>query len=200
MSREGDRLQSFRATQSRDSLVSTVLRQARTELVFMRNHLWRTTLAGSAFVPSIIRWGMYRISGLMIETPNVREHCVMHNSHVAVGKGTYLSRAAFFEGGGQVVIGEQCQLGPECTFLTSHHDVVMMQEHVTIEPPEPRGLTVGDRVWVGARVTFLPGCTVDDDVVIAAGAVVSGHLETGWIYGGVPARKIARIRGVGPES
>jgi acetyltransferase-like isoleucine patch superfamily enzyme len=46
---------------------------------------------------------------------------------------------------------------------------------------------------VGSRSTFLPGSSTDDDVVVAAGSVVHGHLEHGWIYGGVPAKKIKPI-------
>jgi maltose O-acetyltransferase len=186
-------LQELRATQDSTSLLSLVLRQTRAELVFMRNHLWRTTLAGSPFVPSVARWAMYRVSGLRVATPNVREQCVMHNSHVSIGKGTFLSRAAFFEGSGQVSLGEQCQVGPECTFLTSHHDVRKGDDRLKIALPHSRDVTIGDRVWVGARVTFLPGCSVDSDTVVAAGAVVSGHLESGWVYGGVPARRIAAV-------
>jgi maltose O-acetyltransferase len=95
-------------------------------------------------------------------------------------------------------------VGPECAFLTSHHNITMPHGRLVIGRPVFRDITIGARVWIGFRSTFLPGSSVEDDVVIAAGAVVSGHLSRGWIYGGVPARKIRPIQEAstdrGPES
>ena len=51
-------------------------------------------------------------------------------------------------------------------------------------------MTIGDRVWLGARVLVLPGAVIEPDVVVAAGAVVAGRLESHGLYAGVPARRI----------
>jgi maltose O-acetyltransferase len=117
----------------------------------------------------------------------------MHNSFLEISRGTYVSHACSFEGSGRIVIGEQCQIGPECAFLTSHHDTTIINGRLSIARPVPRDIVIGPRVWVGARVTFLPGSVVDGDAVVAAGAVVSGRLESGWIYGGIPAKKLRPV-------
>jgi maltose O-acetyltransferase len=48
-------------------------------------------------------------------------------------------------------------------------------------------------VWMGARVTVLPGVTVGDGCVIAAGAVVTKDCEPGGVYAGLPARRIRSV-------
>lgn len=52
---------------------------------------------------------------------------------------------------------------------------------------------IGDDVWVGANATILPGVTVGNYSVIAAGAVVNRDVPSGALVGGVPARIIKRL-------
>ena len=166
----------------------------------IRNHLVQNTLAGSPLIPKPLRWCLYRISGLKIYSPNVAEQCVMHNGSLKIARGVFVNRECYFEGRGRIMIGEDCQIGPQCMFLTSHHDASMVDGRLRIAKPVPRDVVIGARVWIGARATFLPGSSVDDDVVIAAGAVVNGHLSHGWLYAGVPAKKIRPIRELSSEA
>lgn len=53
-----------------------------------------------------------------------------------------------------------------------------------------RKITIGNDVWIGANVTLLPGITIGDGSVIAAGAVVSKDVPPYAIVGGVPAKLI----------
>jgi acetyltransferase-like isoleucine patch superfamily enzyme len=49
-------------------------------------------------------------------------------------------------------------------------------------------VTVGDKVWIGARVTVLKGVTIGDGAVVAAGALVTDDVPPRALVGGVPAR------------
>ena len=51
-----------------------------------------------------------------------------------------------------------------------------------------KGITLGNNIWVGAKVTFLDGSQVGDNSVVAAGAVVKGVFPNNVIIGGVPAK------------
>lgn len=53
-----------------------------------------------------------------------------------------------------------------------------------------RVTAIGDRVWLGARVTILPGAVIESDWVVASGAVVTGTCMAGGVYAGVPARRV----------
>jgi maltose O-acetyltransferase len=56
--------------------------------------------------------------------------------------------------------------------------------------PSYHGVRIGDRCWIGARATILPGVSIGDGTVVAAGAVVTKDCEPGAVYGGVPARRL----------
>lgn len=50
--------------------------------------------------------------------------------------------------------------------------------------------SVGEKVWIGGNVTILPGVTIGNNVVVAAGAVVTKDIPDNTLVGGVPAKKI----------
>lgn len=52
---------------------------------------------------------------------------------------------------------------------------------------------IGSNVFIGMRTIVLPGATIEDDVVIAAGSVVKGFIPGGGVYAGCPAKKIESI-------
>jgi len=172
-----------------DDAARLAARWLRSDARMAGRHLIRNTLAGSAFTPRLLRWYLYRLSGLAIDTPNIADHCVIRVSELSVGTGTYIGPRCYFEGLGPITIGDDCLFGPGSTLLTSHH---------AIDPgdgsferlPEPRPVVVGDRVWVGAGCILAPGAVVEDDCVIGAGAVVIGRCAGGRTYGGVPARPL----------
>lgn len=51
---------------------------------------------------------------------------------------------------------------------------------------------IGNDVWIGSNVLLLPGITIGDGAIIAAGAVVTKDVEPYAIVGGVPAKKIKK--------
>lgn len=95
---------------------------------------------------------------------------------------------------GEVSIGNNVMMGPECIIYTSNHafsrtDIPMCQQGS--DPQRP--VTIGNDVWIGGRVIILPGVTINDGVVIGAGAVVTKDVPPYAIVGGNPA-KILRFR------
>lgn len=52
---------------------------------------------------------------------------------------------------------------------------------------------IGNNVFIGMRSIVLPGSVIGDNVVIGAGSIVRGRLESGFVYAGNPVKKIAPI-------
>lgn len=54
-------------------------------------------------------------------------------------------------------------------------------------------ITIGNRVFIGQRAMILPGVTIGDNVIIAAGSVVTRDVPSGSIAGGNPAKVIREL-------
>ncbi|SIT50363.1 Transferase hexapeptide repeat containing protein [Paraburkholderia piptadeniae] len=91
----------------------------------------------------------------------------------------------------RISIGVDVQIGPRVSFETATHGLVF-------EPEFGRGLDhqeirIENKVWIGAGATILPGVTIHEAAVVAAGAVVTKDVPAYTLVGGVPARKIKDI-------
>lgn len=49
-------------------------------------------------------------------------------------------------------------------------------------------MIIGDDVWIGGNVTILPGVNIGNNVIVAAGAVVTKDVPDNCVVGGVPAK------------
>ena len=85
-------------------------------------------------------------------------------------------------------------MGPECIIYTRNHafsrtDIPMREQGFSEEKP----VYIGDDVWIGGRVTILPGVHIGKGAIVGAGAVVTKDVPEYSIVGGNPA-KIIRFR------
>lgn len=98
---------------------------------------------------------------------------------------------------GTVTIGNNVMMGPEVYIYTRNHahdrvDIPMIEQGYEEERP----VTIEDDVWIGSRVTILPGVTVGRGAVIGASAVVTKDVPAYAVVGGNPA-KVLKMRGEG---
>lgn len=95
---------------------------------------------------------------------------------------------------GEIHIGDDVMMAPECVFYTCNHatesiDIPMNKQGVTDSKP----VTIGNDVWIGRRVMFMPGVSIGDHSVIAAGTIVTKSFPSNSVIGGVPS-KLIKIR------
>ncbi len=88
----------------------------------------------------------------------------------------------------EVRIGNHVMIGPNTLITTVGHPLTPMgrRQHLGIAKP----VTIGNDVWIGGNVTILPGITIGNNVIVAAGAVVTKDIPDNTLVGGVPAKKI----------
>ena len=89
---------------------------------------------------------------------------------------------------GGITIETQVMIGPNVTVVTDNHDF----ENLMIL--RCKGVRICQGAWIGANVTILPGVTVGEHAIIAAGAVVTKDVEPWTIVAGCPAKPIRKIR------
>ena len=57
----------------------------------------------------------------------------------------------------------------------------------------PAPIHVGENVWIGSHATILPGVTIGENAIVAAGAVVTKDVPADTVVAGVPARPIRKL-------
>jgi len=93
--------------------------------------------------------------------------------------------ASLVAGDAFITIGNHCALAPNVRVLSATHD------HRRLDLPDrAKGVSIGNYVWIGAGAIILPGVTIGDGAVIAAGSVVTRDVAPFSIAGGNPARFI----------
>lgn len=113
------------------------------------------------------------------------------HGNLKVGKNTFLGKNLMINGNGTVVIGDNCDLGPEITFQTGGHKIGNADRRAG------EGVIfnqfVGNGTWIGGRVTVLNNTTIGNGCVIGGGAVVTKDVEDNSLSVGIPAKTIRRL-------
>lgn len=95
---------------------------------------------------------------------------------------------------GEVIIGDNVMMGPECIIYTRNHAYSRLDEPMCKQGfDSQKKVVIGNDVWIGGRVIILPGVTIHDGAIIGAGAVVAKDVPPYAIVGGNPA-KILKYR------
>ena len=87
----------------------------------------------------------------------------------------------------KIIIGTKVAISRESFICTASHDITKPNRPLVTAP-----ITICDGVWIGARAIILPGVTIGEGSVVAAGAVVTKNVDPFTVVGGNPAKFIKR--------
>ena len=76
------------------------------------------------------------------------------------------------------------------TYCPEYYSADAQRDHAFFQQRRADRVVIGNDVWIGHAVIVMPGVTVGDGAVLAAGAVVTRDVAPYTIVGGVPARQI----------
>lgn len=89
--------------------------------------------------------------------------------------------------GRNTTIGNNVMMGPDVIILTSNHIFDRIDIPMNMQGSEQKCVTIKNDVWIGTRVIILPGVTIGNSSIIAAGAVVTKDVPDYAIVAGCPA-------------
>lgn len=127
---------------------------------------------------------------------------IQYGRHVKFGKWCFVNVGATFLDANMITLGDFVAVGPNVQFITDTHPVRPEDRFL---PPEDGDIfpfkvvnyalpiSIGDYVWIGAGAIILPGVTIGEGAVVAAGAVVTKNVEPRMIVAGNPARVIKSV-------
>jgi acetyltransferase-like isoleucine patch superfamily enzyme len=90
---------------------------------------------------------------------------------------------------GGITIEDDVMIGPKVCLTTEGHPIDPQERKKLLVKP----IVIKQNAWIGAGATILPGVTIGENSVVAAGAVVTKDVPANNVVGGVPARIIKAI-------
>jgi virginiamycin A acetyltransferase len=107
---------------------------------------------------------------------------------VIIGSHTYINSGCVLYSGNGIKIGDHVAIAANCTLAPVNHAYADSEKLIRAQgfSPSKGGIEIEDDVWIGANCVILDGAILRKGVVVAAGSIVRGELETYGIYAGFP--------------
>lgn len=106
--------------------------------------------------------------------------------NIKVGQRFYANHHCVILDAALVTIGDDVMLGPGVQIYTVSHPLDATARLSGIEQAKP--VQIGHNVWIGGQALILPGVTIGDGAVIAAGSIVTKDVAAYTLVAGQPAR------------
>ena len=90
---------------------------------------------------------------------------------------------------GGINIGDNVLIGPKVTLVSESHPIDPLQRRSLIGKP----IVIKNNAWIGASATILPGITVGENSIVAAGSIVTKNVPDNTIVAGNPAKYLKSI-------
>ena len=115
---------------------------------------------------------------------------INYGKHIRIGKNVFINFDCTFLALGGITIEDDVLIGPKVSLITENHP---------LNPEQRKGLAakpilIKKNAWIGANATILPGVTIGENAVVAAGAVVSKDVPDNTVVGGIPAKIIKNVQ------
>lgn len=114
--------------------------------------------------------------------------------NISVGNNSGIGENVYITCLDEVIIGDDVMISPFVKILTGGHEFNDPEKLLVFQRQTSSKVVIGNDVWLGTSSIILPGAIIESRVIIAAGSIVTaGTYDSGWVYGGNPARKIKKI-------
>lgn len=108
-----------------------------------------------------------------------------------IGEATFLNHGVYMMDCARITLGSHCFIGPDCGFYTASHPLLAQERNQGLERVDP--ITLEDNVWLGAKVSVMPGVMIGTGSVIGAGSVVTKDIPSYVVAAGNPCRVLRPI-------
>ncbi|MFC4218787.1 sugar O-acetyltransferase [Flagellimonas marina] len=109
--------------------------------------------------------------------------------HIKLGKNVFINHACTFLDLGGITIEDDVQIGPKVNLITENHPL----DPLNRKSLDLSSILIKKNAWLGAACTILPGVTIGENSVVAAGAVVTKNVPDNTVVAGVPAKVVKQL-------
>jgi serine acetyltransferase len=118
---------------------------------------------------------------------------ILSDPVVQIGDRCLIGRGSHIVGHWCIEIGDDIQTGPYVYITDQNHSYTDPAQPIGYQIPVEAAVRIGSGSWLGANAVILPGTTIGEHVVVAAGAVVRGDIPDHCVVAGVPAKIVRRF-------
>lgn len=122
---------------------------------------------------------------------SIHESCyIIAPEKLSVGDNVSIHPMCYLDANGWLEIGNDVSIAHSVSVLSTEHNY--QDNHIPIKDQGMRKdkVVICDNVWIGAKAILLAGIIVHSGSIVAAGAVVTHHVNENEIVAGVPGKKI----------
>ena len=116
----------------------------------------------------------------------------IQHGRLEIGRRSYIGQFSVICARHDIRIGANCLIAEHVTIRDQNHrfgpGLTTAQAGFTTAP-----ITIGNNVWIGAKVTIVKGVTIGEGAVIGANSVVTNDIPANSVAVGIPARVIRKI-------
>ena len=151
------------------------------KLCFKINHTMPLTPEYNALIKELFVSGIGESSRVM---PGIT---VVSSRDVKIGDRVVIMNNCLMMAAGSITIDDDAMIAANVQLISNNHD---LYDHyiLTCKP-----VHICSKAWIGAGATILPGVTVGENAVVAAGAIVTKDVAPNTIVGGNPAKFIKNV-------
>jgi acetyltransferase-like isoleucine patch superfamily enzyme len=115
---------------------------------------------------------------------------INYGRHTKIGKNVFINFDCVFLDLGGITIEDNVLIAPKVSLLSEGHPLSPEHRQSLV----PGHILIKKNAWIGAGATILPGVTIGENAVVAAGAVVAKDVPANAVVGGVPAKILKTIQ------
>ncbi len=118
---------------------------------------------------------------------------VQYNPEILIGSNVSIGNRFTALSAAPITIGDDCLLASDI-LITSENHGMNPETHASYadNPLDAAPVSIGKGCWIGEKVVILPGVTLGERCIVAAGAVVNRSFPPYTLIGGIPARTLKK--------
>lgn len=109
--------------------------------------------------------------------------------NIKIGKNVFINSGCRFQDQGGITIGDGSLVGHNVVLATVNHNYNSEDRGTMYLKP----IVLEKNAWIGSNATILPGITIGENSIVAAGSVVTKDVPSNSIVAGNPAKFMSNL-------
>jgi len=109
--------------------------------------------------------------------------------NIRLGRNVFINHACSFLDLGGITIEDEVMVGPRVNITSENHPVKSTRRKTLI----PGAVVIKRNAWIGGAASIMPGITIGENAVVAAGALVSKDVPANTVVAGIPAKVVKEL-------